>query len=533
MAATSVWSLRSDSSWIGLKSYSSKLIRHSGTDVQMPISSYSQYCSRLVNENQNQVFKLIFIAQENSSNRKGKLEDNGQPSPNGWASNPPKPIESSPKRSIQAKQHTGESQTVEERKRNLLLLTQEREAIFTDFSKQKEIPNDLLSANGRDEEAPKVDPQSDVKKGHQLTIDNRVFWKRFRFPSRKIRSIIVLNILTVVYASNIPVIKEAEAILDPSLFSVWRFAVASIPFIPFMFRAWRDVEIRTAGLELGFWVSVGYLTQGIGLLTTEAGRASFISAFTVIVVPLLDGLLGARIPKITWFGASVALLGIGLLESSGAPVTIGDFWSILSALFFGIHMLRTEHYSRLMKKDKFLALLGYEIFVIALFSAIWYCLRNDIFDVPLMSLEDIDWMGTWEKIVALPWLPILYTGIFSTGFCLWAELAAMRDVSATETAIIYGLEPLWGAAFAWFLLGERWGSTGWLGALLILGGSLTVQIFGSSPEKPSTQPSSSSSKLEEGCPNPNGHESLNGTKRTLNTRVTQRSRLKSSKLFKR
>lgn len=49
------------------------------------------------------------------------------------------------------------------------------------------------------------------------------------------------------------------------------------------------------------------------------------------------------------------------------------------------------------------------------------------------------------------------------------QMGAMCDVSATETAIIYGLEPVWGAAFAWFLLGERWGTTGWVGAALVLG----------------------------------------------------------------
>lgn len=48
------------------------------------------------------------------------------------------------------------------------------------------------------------------------------------------------------------------------------------------------------------------------------------------------------------------------------------------------------------------------------------------------------------------------------------QFAAMKDVSATETAIIYGLEPVWGAAFAWFLLGERWGPLGWIGAALVI-----------------------------------------------------------------
>lgn len=48
------------------------------------------------------------------------------------------------------------------------------------------------------------------------------------------------------------------------------------------------------------------------------------------------------------------------------------------------------------------------------------------------------------------------------------QMNAMNNVSATETAIIYGLEPVWGAAFAWFLLGERWGNNEWIGATLVL-----------------------------------------------------------------
>lgn len=53
----------------------------------------------------------------------------------------------------------------------------------------------------------------------------------------------------------------------------------------------------------------------------------------------------------------------------------------------------------------------------------------------------------------------------------------MRDVSATETAIIYGLEPVWGAAFAWAMLGERWGMTGFVGAIFIIGKKTSI-FFG-------------------------------------------------------
>ena len=45
-------------------------------------------------------------------------------------------------------------------------------------------------------------------------------------------------------------------------------------------------------------------------------------------------------------------------------------------------------------------------------------------------------------------------------------------------ALIYTAEPLWGALFAWVLLGERWGSTGWIGAFLIVSSSLAAQLSG-------------------------------------------------------
>ncbi|XP_058080088.1 uncharacterized protein LOC131228217 isoform X1 [Magnolia sinica] len=319
--------------------------------------------------------------------------------------------------------------------------------------------------------------------GLKLFFRKRPLWKRIFFASKKVRSIILLNVLTIIYASNIPVIKEVEEIMDPALFTVVRFTVSAIPFLPFVLKARGDGQIRAAGTELGMWVSLAYITQTLGLVTSDAGRASFITAFTVIVVPLIDGLLGARVPTLTWFGALTSLIGVAMLESSGSPPSVGDILNILSAIFFGIHMLRTEHISRITKKEDFLALLGYEVFVIALVSAIWYFIMDGFGEMHGLTLTSWSWMTLRDLMASFPWIPALYTGIFSTGLCLWVEMAAMCDVSATETAIIYGLEPVWGAAFAWFLLGERWGITGWIGATLVLGGSLTVQIWGSSPKK--------------------------------------------------
>ncbi|XP_020090070.1 uncharacterized protein LOC109711448 isoform X1 [Ananas comosus] len=314
-------------------------------------------------------------------------------------------------------------------------------------------------------------------------LRRRSIWRKVvSFVPRKVRSIVLLNVLSVIFASNICVVKEAEVITDPAVFAVVRFAVSAVPFIPFVLKAHEDMQILTAGVELGFWVSLGYLAQAVGLLTSDAGRASFISAFTVIIVPLIDGIIGAAVPAYTWVGAFVSLIGVAMLEFTGSPPCVGDILNLLSAVCFAIHMLRTEHISRSIKKENFLTLLGCEVIIVALFSTIWFILKCLFHHVKRWSLSSLSWSKFLCWMVSFPWVAALYTGIFSTGLCLWAELSAMRDVSATETAIIYGLEPVWGAAFAWFLLGERWGVVGWIGAALIIGSCLTVQILGSLPE---------------------------------------------------
>ncbi|XP_052187672.1 uncharacterized protein LOC127798261 isoform X3 [Diospyros lotus] len=179
----------------------------------------------------------------------------------------------------------------------------------------------------------------------------------------------------------------------------------------------------------------------------------------------------------------MSVLGVAMLEASGSPPSVGDLLNFMSAVFFGVHMLRTEHISRSTERENFLALLGYEVSVVAVLSTLWYFVGDWFGGVQETSSSSWTWAMFWDWMTAFPWIPALYTGMFSTGLCLWVEMAAMRDVSATETAIIYGLEPVWGAGFAWVLLDERWGMTGWIGAALVLGGSLIVQIFGSSSTK--------------------------------------------------
>lgn len=70
---------------------------------------------------------------------------------------------------------------------------------------------------------------------------------------------------------------------------------------------------------------------------------------------------------------------------------------------------------------------------------------------------------------------------------LHLQLVALKNVSSTECALIYSMEPVLGAGFAFMVLGERWGPTGWLGAGLIVASSLTGQILGTEDEPASAE----------------------------------------------
>ncbi|XP_024019434.1 uncharacterized protein LOC112091018 [Morus notabilis] len=139
-------------------------------------------------------------------------------------------------------------------------------------------------------------------------------------------------------------------------------------------------------------------------------------------------------------------------------LTVGDLLNFLSALFFGVHMLRTEHIARNTSKEKFLPLLGYEVCVVAVFSTFWYL--AGCWPGGLQECNPSLW--TWEKfwnwMVAFPWIPAIYTGIFSSALCSWGEMAAVRDVSRLGASL--------GRWISWFLLSERWGPVVGLGLLL-------------------------------------------------------------------
>lgn len=298
-----------------------------------------------------------------------------------------------------------------------------------------------------------------------------------------LQGLLLLNVLCLLFGSNISVLKMQHEV-DPALFSTLRFSVAFLPFTNLVLKARDNLKTLKAGIELGLYGGAGYITQEIALQTANSSQVSFLGALTVIVVPLLSVFSGREVKPITWFASLVALYGVNLLECSGSANLGGDVWGIVSAVLFGVQIYRTECVVReKCMEDQCMSLVSLQLATIA-FMCIGWLGFNAATD------PSVDLGGELANI-SVP--ALVYTGLITTSMSLWIEFNSLKSVSATEAALIYTSEPLWGAAFSWLLLGERWGPTGWMGAACVVGASVVTQLgnVGEGPAEEDVQASSS------------------------------------------
>jgi len=224
-------------------------------------------------------------------------------------------------------------------------------------------------------------------------------------------------------------------------------------FTPFL-RGGR--RLWMASIELGVLLWIGYATQTIGLQYTTVGRSAFITSLHVIFVPAFAGLLGRSARPMIWLAAAIALAGVGLLSHDGSPPNAGDWWTLGCALSWAIYITRMETFANALPARELTAA---HLWVVAILSAAWS-------------------IGAREQLGPIPWAAILYLGLAATAVTTWLQAVGQRLVSAPHAAVLYTMEPVWAATFGWFVLRERLGARGWVGAALILTAALLTQVPG-------------------------------------------------------
>ena len=274
-----------------------------------------------------------------------------------------------------------------------------------------------------------------------------------------------LALVTVFWGLTFPLIRSATQDLDPFVFVPARFVFAAVAFLPIVLaskgaRAGLRRALVPAGVT-GVLAWSSYQAQTIGLQVIPAGRAGFITGTAVIFVPLMSPLFGSGRPRRKDLGAAgLATAGMYLLTSpEEGGFGVGDAWVLLSAVGYAayIHVL-----SKVTARG-----LDSVATAFVQVAAIGAC--------SLAVLPMVDYAPPrWTEAA---WIGVGFCALFATVGAFWLQTRYQRDTSPERAALIFALEPVMAAGFAWLLLSEGMTPTGFMGAGLILASVLGSELI--------------------------------------------------------
>lgn len=282
---------------------------------------------------------------------------------------------------------------------------------------------------------------------------------------------------TLIWGGTFALIKSAFEDISPSLFLALRFSIATLLLLPFIFKVLRNVNKQTivAGSILGIFYFTGFAAQSVGLNLTTATKSGFITGTFVVFIPILQLIIEKRIPK--WFNVLsviLVLLGLIMLSSRGENVfeffsqlgsdfNLGDFFTLICALLFAFQVVYVDVFT---KKYDYLPM----VFIQLLITGLGGFLLAGIFSVT--GIELIKFNFSNNIIFAL-----LYTSVFASILATIIQLKFQKNVSPTKAGIIFSIEPIFAAIFAYFLLNEKISNFGLIGCVLIFAGLIISEVL--------------------------------------------------------
>lgn len=288
---------------------------------------------------------------------------------------------------------------------------------------------------------------------------------------------IALFSITIFWGVTFPIIKLALNDISPMLFIGIRFSLAALILLPFLLKPLlnSNIHLIKAGLFLGLLYFIGFATQTVGLQYTTATKSGFITGTFVVFIPILQLILERRAPgKGNIFGILLVIIGLILLSSKGITMldiinelgsnfNIGDLLTLICAFFYALYVVYIDI---ITKKFDYKPLIILQV----LFTGIAGFVFAFLFDAA--GIESVRY--DFNKTVILV---ILYTAIFSSILATVIQTKYQKVVTPTKAGIIFSLEPIFAALFAFIIIQEEISSFGIVGCIYIFTGVLVSELY--------------------------------------------------------
>lgn len=212
------------------------------------------------------------------------------------------------------------------------------------------------------------------------------------------------------------------------------------------------------GILCGVILFVASSLQQIGLQTTSPGKAGFITALYILIVPLMGLPFGKKVSANVWIGVFLSAIGLYLLcVQKGLRFDRGDTAVLICAVIFSLHIWAIDYFS---PRVNGVALSCIQFFVAGILGLTGMAL----FEKPVLS-----------QILAC-WLPIAYAGVLSCGVAYTLQILAQRETNPTLASLVLSLESVFAALFGWILLRIGMNLRESLGAALMFSAILLAQM---------------------------------------------------------
>lgn len=223
------------------------------------------------------------------------------------------------------------------------------------------------------------------------------------------------------------------------------------------------------GIACGVVLCIASNLQQLGISAgSSAGKAGFLTACYIIIVPILGLLQGKKCKWNIWTGVAITVVGLYLLCIDGTfSIQLSDILLFLCAVFFAVHILVIDRFSMLVDGVRMSCI---QFFVSGILTAIPML----IFEMNQAAGGIAEWAAPFLSWNA--WIPILYAGVLSCGAAYTLQIIGQKNFNPTIASLLLSLESVFAVIAGWLILNQAMGFRQITGCALIFTAVILAQI---------------------------------------------------------
>ena len=216
----------------------------------------------------------------------------------------------------------------------------------------------------------------------------------------------------------------------------------------------------TGGICCGILLCFASNFQQFGIKYTSVGKAGFITACYIVIVPIIGIFLKKKCSPFIWIAVILSLCGLYLLcltPGEGFAIGKGELLVLICAFLFSLHILVIDHFAPKVDGVKM--------------SCIQFLVCGILSGIPALIFESPDLAGIFAAKI-----PVLYAGVMSCGVAYTLQIVGQKNMNPTVASLILSLESCISVLAGWIILGQKLSTREIIGCVVMFGAIVLAQL---------------------------------------------------------